>query len=56
MMKPQNSQPKKQTMTTSLISVITASITVFGIITLVLVIVDALHSVAWEWLEKHDPD
>lgn len=44
-------------MTTSLISIITASFVVFGVITLAFVIIDALHSVVWDMLEEqHDPD
>jgi hypothetical protein len=44
-------------MTTSLISVITAFIAVFGAISLMFVIVDALHGLVWDLLEKqHDPD
>lgn len=43
-------------MTTSLISVITATIAVFGIITLAFILVDTLHSLFWELKRDDDRD
>jgi hypothetical protein len=43
-------------MTTSLTSVLTAVFTVFGIITLALVMVDTLHGLVWRMMESKRDD